>query len=153
MRLLAALVFAGALFADGPQGDPLPPGAVTRFGSDRLRHAGIHGDDSGFHFRPDGKAVASITNRTVRLWDLADGKRLWQFEADSDIHAVALASDSGRLAVCAQAGIVLVDVTTGKAERTIKVAGKTTATFSPDGGTLATALNDWGQTIELWDVA
>ena len=44
-----------------------------------LRHlarpSGINGEDTGFAFRPDSKAIASFDGQTVRLWDLTTGER------------------------------------------------------------------------------
>src|SRR5829696_5894135 len=100
---LAILLFASAGPAGEPvgvdrYGDPLPAGAVARFGTDRLRHAGIDGEDDSFAFRPDGRAVATWNDATVRLWDLADGKRLWEFDTRSSLLAAAFSADGKRLA-------------------------------------------------------
>jgi RNA polymerase sigma factor (sigma-70 family) len=59
-------------------GDPLPPNAVARLGSVRLRH----GDAvSGLAFAPDGKTVASAGfDGTVRVWDVTTGKELQRLE-------------------------------------------------------------------------
>jgi len=80
-RLLSILLLAAPLFAQeqGPPprhvdrfGDPLPAGAVQRFGSLRLRHL----DLADFVVLPDGKTVVSVgRDRTVRWWDLDTGKQ------------------------------------------------------------------------------
>jgi WD40 repeat protein len=51
--------------------DPLPPGAVARFGSVRLLH-GPHVE--WLKFLADGKTIASCDEEKVRLWDLSTGR-------------------------------------------------------------------------------
>src|SRR5579883_1384474 len=57
-----------------PVAVPLPEGAIARIGSSRLRHAGEVG---AVAFSTDGRWLASASpddqDRTVRVWDLADG--------------------------------------------------------------------------------
>ncbi|WP_020475772.1 WD40 repeat domain-containing protein [Zavarzinella formosa] len=53
-------------------GDPLPDGAITRFGSLRLRHPGLR----DFTILPDNKTAVSVgDDRMVRWWDLTDGRQ------------------------------------------------------------------------------
>jgi WD40 repeat protein len=51
-------------------GDPLPPGAVMRLGTVRLRHG--H-DVSSLCFSPDGKSIASAGIDGIRVWDVKTG--------------------------------------------------------------------------------
>src|SRR5205823_3534926 len=53
-------------------GDPLPPGAVARLGTIRLRHH----DASGVTFSKDGKRLISFSSwdGAVCVWDAASGK-------------------------------------------------------------------------------
>lgn len=54
-------------------GDPLPPGAVARYGTVRLRHHdGVH----WLGFTSDGKRLVSAGGHELRLWDVTTGKRL-----------------------------------------------------------------------------
>ncbi len=57
-----------------PAAVPLPEGAIARIGSPRLRHAG---EVAAMAFSMDGRWLASASpddhDRTVRVWDLADG--------------------------------------------------------------------------------
>jgi hypothetical protein len=51
-------------------GDPLPPGAIARYGTARLRH----GDIRGMMFTHDGKRLAvGFVNGWVTVWDVASG--------------------------------------------------------------------------------
>src|SRR5437764_14900496 len=69
-------------------GDPLPKGALARFGTLRLR-----GDDAtdALVFSPDGKLLASGgRNGVVRVWDAATGKELHTFTGHAEtIRALA----------------------------------------------------------------
>ena len=58
-------------------GDPMPPGAVARLGTLRLRH--VVRDGSGAAcvvFSPDGKTVVAGGDAGLRAWDVATGKDL-----------------------------------------------------------------------------
>ncbi|HEY1189589.1 MAG TPA: PQQ-binding-like beta-propeller repeat protein [Gemmata sp.] len=80
-------------------GDPLPAGAVARYGSVRLRHGT---DIQGLTFSFDGKQLctASGSDDSIKLWDTTTGKQ------------IAALSTGARLVALANAGfVVLVDET------------------------------------------
>src|SRR5262249_39848075 len=60
-------------------GDPLPPGALARLGTVRLRH----GSDMTFvAFGAGGKTLLTAgQDQTIRLWDLGTGKEIRRFDA------------------------------------------------------------------------
>src|SRR5271165_961416 len=68
------LVASGAPLADR-YGDPLPPGALARLGTARLR-AGT--TIMAVAFSPDGRSLLTVGQDDGRiiLWDVATGKRL-----------------------------------------------------------------------------
>src|SRR5436305_8303232 len=77
LALCLAVMLSGAVGAAPPvdrDGDPLPPGAVARLGSTRLRPPG---GALSLAFPPDGKVLATADGNALRLWDFASGKQLW----------------------------------------------------------------------------
>src|SRR5262249_44350342 len=85
-------------------GDPLPPGALTRLGTVRLRHPG-QGDYLALS--PDGTLLAtgnSIWHAVVQVWETATGKRVLSrpVPAGFNVMAMAFAPDGKTLALAGQ---------------------------------------------------
>jgi RNA polymerase sigma factor (sigma-70 family) len=76
-------------------GDPLPVGAMARFGTVRFRHG--HWVYS-LSYSPDGKHLASASaDQTVRIWDRASGKLLNTVIGHSDqVYFVSYTPDGKR---------------------------------------------------------
>ena len=141
-------------------GDPLPPGAVARLGTGRLRQ---RQGALGVAFTPDGTAFASTGwGDSIRLWNRQTGKQIRRFTGTvrNGTFGVAFSPDGAKMASVGELGVVrLWDVETGAElfktkkhkERVFGVA------FAPDGATFATAGsgNSAGSdsSILLWDVA
>jgi RNA polymerase sigma factor (sigma-70 family) len=133
-------------------GDPLPPGAVARVGTIRLRP----GDAlSALAFSPDGKTLASgHWGHGIQVWETATGKELRRFgEFPASVNALTFAPDGRRLASSAGAdkAVRLWDAGTGKELGAFLGHGGDVqcVAFSPDGTRLASGSSD--QTVRLWD--
>jgi RNA polymerase sigma factor (sigma-70 family) len=77
-------------------GDPLPPGALARLGTLRLRHAA---NACSLGFSPDGKTLISGGHdNTVRIWDAATGKLVHVVRGTALTHhgACAVLSPDGK---------------------------------------------------------
>jgi WD40 repeat protein len=107
-------VLIGSAFSDEPRtvaarpfpkvdrfGDPLPPGALFRLGTERFRHQYV----SRLVYSPDGRILASITGpryadrpeqQYATLWDAASGKKLHHLVA---VGYLVFAPDGQTLAV------------------------------------------------------
>jgi WD40 repeat protein len=124
--------------ADKPKldayGDPLPPGAIARLGTLRMRHQGWV--DSVL-FSPDGTKLASMSkaDQCVRLWDVATGKELERFDEDS-LGSLAFSHDGKWLATGKGTGVIVREVATGKRHR---LAGCSLVAYSCDNKTLVGA--------------
>lgn len=126
-----------------PHGDPLPAGAVTRYGTVRLRHGT---DVNGIGFTPDGKRLCTVsaTDDTVRLWDPATGKEVGRLNASPLL--VTLARD-GSVYVVEDAAVKvwLPDANTTRTlpDKTVPEGATPTAiAVNPDGRSFALAAGD-----------
>jgi WD40 repeat protein len=133
-------------------GDALPPGALVRMGSIRLRHPTNFADVA---FSADGKMLTTANPEGIRFWDAATGKPLdrkipgppgglpWRLSPDGRILVTRYESD-----------VRLLDVNDGKELRRIPVEGYSdNFAWAADGKTLAAALyNRETFTIQAWDV-
>jgi WD40 repeat protein len=91
----------GRIVPTGPpkldqHGDPMPAGAVARYGTVRLRHGP---EPLGLGFSPNGKVLGSIstTDDGVRLWDPISGKELARL--NNPVMFAAFARDGSVLVV------------------------------------------------------
>lgn len=138
-------------------GDPLPPGAVARLGTVRLRHPQWVNNVA---FMPDGKTlISSGWEGTIRLWDVATGKELQRLESDGKaVNGLALSPDGKTLASAVNEGFLRVwDMPTRKCRFSMKGhEGSMVAcvAISPDGKWLASGGGgDQARTLMLWELA
>lgn len=99
-----------------PHGDPLPPGALARMGTDRLQQTGM----KSLAFTADGKAIVTVApapaGPVLVFWDRTSGKELRRLQIPNKADgAVCLSPDGATLAVGEPAGkLRLWDTATGK---------------------------------------
>jgi WD40 repeat protein len=139
-------------------GDPLPPGALARLGTVRLRHAA---EILCLAFSPDGTTLASGGHdRTLRIWDVATGKEIRRLGADRHPVAGVLFSPDGKILISAesdpQAGgrtVRLWDTVGGKQLRSLPgtTAAHASLALTADGKLLAGIGADGS--VLLWDTA
>ncbi|MBX9628328.1 MAG: hypothetical protein K2X82_31300, partial [Gemmataceae bacterium] len=158
---------AAAPKADPP--DPLPPGAVARMGSPRLRHPG---GMASLLFGLDGKVLVSAHEPIACVWDAATGRLVRELgsrsdDADTDVAVgVGILADGKTLVVTgdrrtgrrtsvsrcfvwdlgrdAEARVFRVD------HSKFKTPFSNPRTFAPDGSLMAEA-NPHGTAVHLFD--
>jgi WD40 repeat protein len=130
-------------------GDSLPPDALLRLGSTRLRHPG-----SATSAVYVGDLVASSgRDGLIRFWDRSTGKETRHFRgAEGPLHAIAYSPDQNLLAAVGPDGdVYLWDAVTGNDVQRFKRASSSPIqpAFSPDGSILA--VGDQAG-VHIWDV-
>jgi RNA polymerase sigma factor (sigma-70 family) len=137
-----------------PEGlaEALPPGALARLGTTRLRHGG---EVLSVSLSPDDKVVASAGgDGVVRMWDTRTGKELRRFEQTDGFTAAALL-DAGKTLVGADAAGTLHvwDAATGKELRSWKAHPGRVEQIAPApaGRSFLTLGGLADYTLRLWD--
>jgi WD40 repeat protein len=64
-------------------GDPLPPSAVARLGTERFRHGSAY--NKTLAWVPGVQVIASGAGESLRFWDAATGKLLWEIVSPDPI--------------------------------------------------------------------
>lgn len=145
-------------------GDPLPPGAIHRFGTTRFRPAGKFGPFSQ-PISPDGELMAFLTHEGCSLFDLTFGKerRLCLYPpgmvVDSSSY-VGFSPDGKSVATISQPGgeCLIWDPATGRLVRRLygfqkrvdEVIGKTTEPFSKEMEVRGLGFTEDGKSLLAW---
>jgi RNA polymerase sigma factor (sigma-70 family) len=134
-------------------GDPLPPGAVRRFGTLRFRHDMIE----NLAFTPDSKRmVVGVRRTTLAVIDPVDGRKLAQVgPMDSNYNDEFALSPDGKHVYCIGARLIKRDLATGAKVRQFEADDCQSVAVSPDGKKVAVARevgrNARGETAMIFD--
>ena len=130
-------------------GDPLPPGALVRLGTVRLRQE--KRARAGIAFTPDSKVLlAPGTDGFVYFWEVGSGKQRRKLRVQNGvILAFAVSRDGKLLAAAVEDSIAVWDLAAEKRLWRLTIKGTRTLTFAPDGKSLAA----WGeeQALRVWE--
>lgn len=156
--LLPAVSGPGAKPRVDAQGDPLPPGAIARLGTIRLKHIG---DVQAVAFSADGKHLASAGGDLgIRLWDLSTGHNQRTLEGHTaPVRALAFSrNEKGPILISAsQDGTIRFWNADDGAELPTQIEHPgpvAVMSVSADGKTIATgATAEDGSYIYLWNTA
>jgi RNA polymerase sigma factor (sigma-70 family) len=131
-------------------GDPLPEGAMVRFGSLRFRHAGM----AEYEFLDGGRTVlTSGGDRTLRYWDVETGRQIREVKlqgTNGPGRSVSLSSDGKWLAAHDNGTVFVWEVASGKEVQALPGTQGNLGYlyFSPDGKTIAIGSRDQ---VVLWE--
>lgn len=99
-------------------------------------------------FAPNGKGLASVSGKTLRLWQLGDGQLAREMTQDAEAKSVAFAPDGIRLLASDGTQATLWQVSDGQRLNALAHSDPVyIVAFAPDGTLIATVD---GPTVNLW---
>ncbi|MHC4101063.1 MAG: WD40 repeat domain-containing serine/threonine protein kinase [Planctomycetota bacterium] len=107
---------------------------------------------TGVAFSADDRLIASAgLDGTARIWETATGRLIHTFSTDGRLFGVAFSPDGRRIVSGGYGSVRTWEAESGRALLVITDAGLTfgSAVFSPDGGQIAAACEDW--TVRVCD--
>jgi WD40 repeat protein len=109
-------------------------------------------------FAPDGKHLASASNREMIVWDLSAGKELFTYRiTGTNVFGLAFSPDGKRLSVGISRLVKVLDAATGKEESSLSGAAHFLfrMAYSPDGKRLAASgvSTNYAGELCVWDTA
>jgi WD40 repeat protein len=138
---------------------------VWRYADGRLlRTFGAYwlGSMKCIRFTPDGQYVVGAgtwipgqTRSTILMWRVSDGALVREFGESRDVKSIALSADGRTLAAAVGGGdpsVILYDVATGAAVRTLGAFAANAVAFSRDGFVAATGADQFGDppAVMVW---
>ena len=123
-------------------------------GSNRLTIEG-HFDFRGVALSPDGKTIATVSEKDIYLWNTSNGKFSEAIHVQGDrIRAIAFSPNSNTVAVESWKDgprVLLVNARTGNVNKTLRHQGERVGViaFSPNGNFVAGG--SWDGKIRLWN--
>jgi WD40 repeat protein len=139
-------------------GDPLPPGAIARLGTVRLRHVVRDGSGAAcVAFSPDGKVLVSGGDCGLCAWEVATGKELGWFPSAVPATSARFTLDGKELVTTDKSGSIrLWEAHTGKLLRETKPSPD--MRFHGEGSFLSAdckvaGVTDHSESVRLWDTA
>jgi len=137
----------------GARDDSLPEGALFRFGTVRLRHGDSIRNSA---LSRDGKLLATVSSRSVAVWDLTARKMLYSFPCDHgpqfSCPGIAFSPDSRQLGYVRGIDFACVwDLQTGKPVLELRSPGRATSLcrFTPDGKHFFVTADSG---LQMWDL-
>ena len=133
---------APRLLSDSPE-DPLPPRALARLGTLRLRE---EGEFTSVSYSADGSTLATASySGVVRLWDASTGRERSVLLPKGSALFVAYAAKGNKLAAIGRGGCYIWDFQKSQEPEKITELGGGCLALAPDASLIAVG-------FELWDV-